>query len=158
MKQALILVAIVLAFTCAVSAQQKGEKKTVYDARLATKVGADEHGMRNYVFCILKTGPRDADITIKAEREGIFAGHMANIKRLADEGKLVLAGPFGENDRSYRGIFIFAVTTVVEAQKLVETDPVIRSGMMVAEMTPWYGSAAIMLINENHKKVAKKSF
>lgn len=158
MKHTLILIAIALAFTSSAVAQQTGAKRPKYDAKLAAKVGADEYGMRNYVFCILKTGPRDADITVKAERDGIFAGHMANIKRLADEGKIVLAGPFGENDRSYRGIFIFAVATVEEAQKLVETDPVIRSGMMVAEMTPWYGSAATMLINENHHKVAKKSF
>ncbi len=48
--------------------------------------------------------------------------------------------------------------TPSEAQKLVETDPVIKSGMMIAELTPWYGSAATMLVNENHKKIAKKSF
>lgn len=129
-----------------------------YDAALAQKAGADDYGMRNFVFCILKTGPNDAKITDKKERDKIFAGHMANIGRLADEGKLSLAGPFGKNDRSYRGLFIFNVETVEEAQKLVETDPVIKSGMMVAELTPWYGSAATTLINENHKKIAKKSF
>ncbi len=129
-----------------------------FDAELAKKVGADEHGMKSYVFCILKTGPKDAEITDKQKRSDIFAGHMANIQRLADEGKLVLAGPFGKNDRTYRGLFIFNVSTVEEAQKLVETDPVIKSGMMLAEFTPWYGSAATMLINDYHKKVAKKNF
>lgn len=129
-----------------------------FDAALATKTGADDYGMRSYVFCILKTGPKDASITDKKQRDEIFAGHMANINRLAGEGKLALAGPFGTNDRQYRGIFIFAVATIEEAQKLVDTDPVIRSGMMVAELTPWYGSAATMLINENHRKIAKKSF
>lgn len=127
-----------------------------YDAALAAKAGGDDSGMRSYVFCILKTGPKDASITDKKLRDEIFAGHMANMGRLAGEGKLALAGPFGKNDRQYRGIFILAVTTVEEAQKLVDTDPVIKSGMMVAEMTPWYGSAATMLVNENHKKIAKK--
>jgi uncharacterized protein YciI len=83
---------------------------------------------------------------------------MANMNRLAKEGKLALAGPFGKNDRAYRGIFIFNVATVEEALKLVETDPVIESGMMIAELTPWYGSAATVLINDLHEKVAKKSF
>lgn len=129
-----------------------------YDAALAAKAGGDDSGMRSYVFCILKTGPKDSAITDKKERDAIFAGHMANINRLAGEGKLALAGPFGKNDRQYRGIYIFAVATVEEAQKLVETDPVIKSGMMVAELTPWYGSAATMLVNENHKKIAKKNF
>lgn len=129
-----------------------------FDAATASKTGADDYGMRSYIFCILKTGPKDAAITDKKQRDERFAGHMANMGRLANEGKLALAGPFGKNDRQYRGIFILAVTTVEEAQKLVETDPVIKSGMMVAELTPWYGSAATMLVNENHKKIAKKSF
>lgn len=140
-------------------AQQTKETVTpAYDAELAQKVGADELGMKNFVFCILKTGPKDAEIKDGKKRGEIFAGHMANIRRLVDEGKIVLAGPFGKNDRAYRGIFIFNVTSVEEAQKLVETDPVIKSGMMIAELTPWYGSAATVLINENHKKVAKKNF
>lgn len=129
-----------------------------YDAELARKTGADDYGMRKYVFCVLKTGPKDAEIKDKAERAKIFGGHMANIKRLAGEGKLALAGPFGTNEKGYRGIFIFAVETVEEAQKLVDTDPVIRSGMMIADLTPWYGSAATMLINDAHEKVGKKSF
>lgn len=129
-----------------------------YDAELARKTGADDYGMRKYVFCVLKTGPKDAEIKDKAERAKIFGGHMANIKRLAGEGKLALAGPFGTNEKGYRGIFIFAVETGEEAQKLVDTDPVIRSGMMIADLTPWYGSAATMLINDAHEKVGKKSF
>lgn len=128
---------------------------SAYDAELAKRVGADDNGMKGFVFCILKTGPRDAEIKDKKQRDEIFAGHMANINRLAEEGKLALAGPFGKNDRTYRGLFIFNVATVEEAQKLVDTDPVIKSGMMVAELTPWYGSAATVLINENHKKITK---
>ena len=155
MKKILISIAILIAAAAAAPAQSN---KTAFDADLAKKVGADDYGMRNYVFCILKTGPKDAEIKDNAERDKIFAGHMANIKRLAGEGKLALAGPFGDNTKQWRGLFIFAVPTVEEAQKLVETDPVIKSGMMVADLTPWYGSAATMLINENHTKIQKKSF
>ena len=64
-----------------------------YDAELAKKLGADERGMKMYVLCILKTGPNDAKIKGK-ERDDIFAGHFANINKLAGEGKLVVAGPF----------------------------------------------------------------
>lgn len=154
----LLIMFVVIADTAAFGQKVEPASTQGFDAELAKKVGADEHGMKNYIFCILKTGPKDAEITDKQKRGEIFAGHMANIKRLADESKLVLAGPFGGNDRSYRGLFIFNVATVEDAQKLVETDPVIKSGIMVAELTPWYGSAATMLINENHKKVAKKNF
>lgn len=132
--------------------------KKEFDESLAKRLGADDFGMKSYVFCILKTGPKDAEIQDAKQRSEIFAGHMANMKRLGDEGKLALAGPFGKNNRAYRGIFLFNVATIEEAQKLVETDPVITSGMMVAELTPWYGSAAVLLVNESHKKVAKKDF
>jgi len=64
-----------------------------YDAALAQSLDADERGMRPYVLAILKTGPRDAEVTDKDERAALFAGHFANMTRLAEEGHLVLAGP-----------------------------------------------------------------
>jgi len=70
----------------------------VYDAALAKSLGADEHGMRSYVLVILKTGPKKA--TDKAERAKIFEGHFANMNRLAEDGKLAVAGPLdGKEDR-----------------------------------------------------------
>src|SRR5690606_13699400 len=60
-----------------------------YDAALAAKFGADERGMRAYVQVILKTGPKP--IPAGPERDAMFRGHFANMQRLSDEGKLVLA-------------------------------------------------------------------
>lgn len=125
-----------------------------YDADLAKKLGADEYGMKVYVFCILKTGPNDDKIKGK-ERDAIFSGHMSNIGRLAKEGKLAVAGPFEKNDRAYRGLFIFNVPTVEEAEKLVVTDPAVKAGIFIAELTPWYGSASLMATPEIHRKIAK---
>ena len=125
-----------------------------FDEELAKKLGADQRGMRKYVLCILKTGPKDAEIQGDARKE-IFAGHFANINRLADEGKLSVAGPFGKNEKAYRGLYIFNVETVEEAEKLVVLDPAVKAGVFVAEMTPWYGTAALMVVNETHKKIEK---
>ena len=127
---------------------------STYDAELAKKLGADERGMRMYVMCILKTGPKDAEIKGK-QREDIFAGHFANINRLADEGKLAVAGPFGKNERTYRGLYIFNVPTIEEAEKLVVLDPAVKAGVFVPEMTLWYGSASLMATPEIHKKLEK---
>ncbi|MFT3701073.1 MAG: YciI family protein [Agriterribacter sp.] len=82
--------------------------------------------------------------------------HLKNITRLADEGKLVVAGPFMD-DQPLRGIFIFNVATVEEAKKLTETDPAIKAGTLIMELHPWYGSAALMQIVSVHKKLTKKS-
>jgi len=83
----------------------------------------------------------------------MFKGHFANIKRLAGEGKLALAGPFGDKSE-WRGMFVFAVDTPEEAEKLVATDPVIRSGEMVAEYHRLYASAALMEVTGIHGKIA----
>jgi uncharacterized protein YciI len=80
---------------------------------------------------------------------------MANIQRLADAGKLVVAGPFGGKS-DWRGMFVFAVSTQEEAEQLVATDPVIKSGEMVAEYHPLYSSAALMMVNEIHQKISPK--
>lgn len=125
-----------------------------FDPDLAKKLGADERGMRMYVLCILKTGPKDAEIK-GDERKEIFAGHFANIGRLAGEGKLVVAGPFGKNDKSYRGLYIFNVAGIEEAEKLVVLDPAVKAGVFVADLTPWYGTAAMLVVNDTHKRIEK---
>jgi len=125
-----------------------------FDPELAKKLGADERGMRMYVLCILKTGPKDAEIK-GDERKAIFAGHFANIGRLGDEGKLAVAGPFGKSDKNYRGLYIFNVSTIEDAEKLVVLDPAVKAGVFTPELTLWYGSAAMMTVNETHKKIAK---
>ncbi len=125
-----------------------------YDAASATKFGADERGMKMYVMCILKTGPKDAEIKGK-DREAIFAGHFANIGQLADQGKLAVAGPFGKNDKMYRGLYIFNVATIEDAEKLVVLDPAVKAGIFVPELTLWYGSAALMATPAIHKTLEK---
>lgn len=142
-----------LALTCFAATVGLAEEPA-FDAELAKKLGADERGMKMYVLCILKTGPKDAEIK-GDERKEIFAGHFANIGRLADEGKLAVAGPFGKNDKSYRGLYIFNVTTIEEAEKLVVLDPAVKAGVFVPDLTLWYGSAAMMVVSETHKKIEK---
>ena len=129
--------------------------KEKYEPELARAVGADELGMRSYVLVVLKSGA--TKVPAGPERDEMFKGHFANINRLVAEGKLVLAGPFDGAD-GWRGLFIFAVSDIEEAKKYVATDPVIVKGEMSAEYHKYYGSAALMMVNEIHEKVAKKRF
>jgi uncharacterized protein YciI len=142
-----------LVLTCIVAFAGVAEEPA-FDAELAKRLGADERGMKMYVMCILKTGPKDAEVK-GDQRKEIFAGHFANINQLAGEGKLVVAGPFGKNDRSYRGLYIFNVPTIEEAEKLVVLDPAVKAGVFVPELTLWYGSAAMMEVPSIHKRVEK---
>lgn len=134
---------------------QTNPQEAVYDAQLANSVGADDYGMRKYVLVVLKTGPNR--VAAGPQRDEMFKGHFANMKRLAALGKLALAGPFDGTD-GWRGMFVFAVSDIDEAKTLVSTDPVIINGEMTAEYHKYYGSAALMLVNDFHPRVAKKQF
>jgi uncharacterized protein YciI len=126
-----------------------------FDAELAKRLGADKMGMKTYILVILKTGP--VNVPEGKERDAIFKGHFANIRRLADEGKLAVAGPF-EDKNDWRGMFIFNVETIEDAQKLAATDPVVKSGLMVPEYHKLYCSAALMEVGNIHKKISSESF
>lgn len=127
---------------------------TEYDASLASQLGADEFGMRSYVMVVLKTGPMDAEITDADQRAEIFKGHFENMTALAEEKKLVLSGPFIEGEGK-RGLYIFNVATIEEAEILVQSDPAVAAGIFVPEFTKYYGSAALMQIQKVHKTLQK---
>jgi uncharacterized protein YciI len=124
-----------------------------YDEALAKKLGADHLGMKKYVMAFLLRGDRVAEYTPE-QRQEIQAGHMANIGRMAEMGKLILAGPFFGNEE-LRGIYIFDVQSIDEAKALTETDPAIQKGVLKMDLKEWYGSAALMMVNEIHGKIAK---
>lgn len=126
-----------------------------YDAALAKKLGADDYGMHKYIMAFLKTGP--TKITDKAKRIALQKAHLKNISKLANEGKLVVAGPFMD-EGEIEGIFIFNVATIEEARALTETDPAIKAGTLIMELRPFYCSAALLEITGIHKKLAKVNF
>lgn len=125
--------------------------KAAYDSALAKRLGADEHGMRSYVLVILRTGPKP--MPKGKARDAMFAGHFANIERLAKAGKLVLAGPFGEHNGDWRGLFLLAVDDVEQARQLTATDPTVAQGELIADYHAWYGSAAVMMLPELHERL-----
>ena len=141
---------ILLMLLMVINMSEAGE----YDAALAEQLGANEYGMKTYVIAMLKKGP-NRDQTPEQAAE-IQRAHMDNIGRMAQAGQLVLAGPFMPNDDGLQGIYIFNVDSVEKAKALTETDPAVKAGRLVMELYPWYGSAALMLVNKEHKKVAKK--
>lgn len=154
LNRSIAIAAIFLVAGGIADAQTAKKPNPAYDAELAKKLGGNDGGMKMYVLAILKTGPNDA--AVKGEdRTKAFQGHMANIGRLADEGKLAVAGPFGKNDKTFRGLFVLNVPTVEEAQKLAETDPAIKAGIFAVDYIPWFGSASLMATNDIHKKISK---
>lgn len=133
-------------------------QNTKFDQKLADSLGADPYGMRNYFLVILKTGENDAKITDKTKRSELFNGHMANIKRLSEEGKIIVAGPFGENNLQFRGLFIINAKDEAEVTGLLHTDPTVKEKIFGYDIVPWYGSAALPLYLKYHDSVTKENF
>lgn len=127
--------------------------ETAYDSVKAQAYGADDYGMKKYVMAFLKKGPnKSADAETRNELQ---KAHLKNITRLAEEGKLVLAGPFfGDGD--LRGIYIFNVDNIAQAEALTNSDPSIQAGVLTMELKEWYGSAALMAIKDLHHSISKK--
>lgn len=129
------------------------QTESTFDEKLAKELGADDYGMKTYVFCLLKSGNNN-DAT-ENEKKIAFEGHMKNMNKLVEENKLVMAGPFFKNERNYRGIFIFNCSTIEEAEEWVKTDPAVKGNFLEAELTLWYSSAALMKVDEIHDSIAK---
>jgi len=134
------------------AAAESAAEESAYDRELAAELGADDYGMRPYVMAFLKSGSNPSENPEKARE--LQAAHLANIRRMAEAGQLVLAGPFMDRGE-VRGIYIFATGDIDEARAWTETDPAVQAGSLVMELHPWYGSAAIMQVNELHARIAK---
>ncbi len=145
----------ILLFFLILSLGKAQTEKNHFDQALADSLQADDYGMKKYVLVILKTGK--LGITDKEKINELFRGHMDNINRLVEEGKLIVAGPLRKNEKQYRGIFIMNVPTIQEAEELANTDPAISSGMLDVELFEWYGSAALPVYLETAKKITKEN-
>jgi uncharacterized protein len=64
-------------------------------------------------------------------------GHMANINHMASIGKLIVAGPMGD-DGDLRGIFIFDCKDEAEVRELCGNDPAVKAGRLALEIHPWW--------------------
>ena len=153
-SKALFIISLI-AFTFS-TAQEKKTEKPKFNQELATSLGADQYGMKPYTIVILTTGT--AKIEDKAKMGSLMKGHMENIGKLANEGKIVVAGPFLEkNKENYRGMFIFNTKSKEEAEQWVKTDPAVQAGIFSYEIFPWYGSAALPLYLKHHDEISKEN-
>lgn len=158
MKNCLLLFSFFVLFSCSSTQNKLANSKSditvlSFDSTQISDFGADDYGMKQYVIAFLKKGPnRDFE---QSKADSLQMAHLENIGKMAEVGKLVLAGPFIE-DGDLRGIYIFNVSTIEEAEALTNSDPAIQAGSLIMELKPWYGSAALMAVNEIHNVLSKK--
>lgn len=91
--------------------------------------------MKVYYLRLLKRGPLwTPEETPEAER--LQAAHLAHGRKLREAGKLILNGPVLDNG-DLRGVGIFRVDSLEEAQALSDADPAVQADRLVSELHPW---------------------
>ncbi len=113
-------------FLCPIEAQEKSD--TPYE-------------MTTYYVAFLYRGPKWTP-AVTPETERIQKEHLANIRKMAESGKLILAGPFTD-DGKLRGMFVFRVGSLEEAKALADGDPAVEAGRLVVEIHPWFSAKGI---------------
>lgn len=91
-----------------------------------------------YMFVFLNK-KENKDSLSAEELKTLMEGHLANITRLAEEKKLLAAGPFDGGG----GIFVLNTSSVDEAKGWLSTDPGIKANRWNIELLPCtlsYGS------------------
>jgi uncharacterized protein YciI len=90
-----------------------------------------------YTFVLLRRGPRAFEFG-EEELEELQAGHLAFLDRMREEGHLLLAGPFvDQDDETKRGFCIYR-TGIEETRRLIaDRDPSVRAGRMAVEVMTW---------------------
>ena len=108
-----------------------------------------EYEMTTYYMALLKKGPKwSPEVTEGTKR--VQAAHLANIEKLVDEGKMILAGPFLD-EWEVRGIFVYKVDSMEEAIALTEQDPAVISGRLSLEVHPWYSAKGITIVRDKNE-------
>lgn len=106
--------------------------------------------LETYQLGLLRKGPQHGTGT-KEVAEKIQAGHMANINKMAQLGKLVAAGPMMD-DGDLRGIFLFRASPE-EVRALVAEDPAVKAERLKLQLFTWTGPKHIgAQINEEFRR------
>jgi hypothetical protein len=88
--------------------------------------------VRTYVAGILREGPAWTDDDDR-RATGLDYNLLRQWKK---DGHVVVGGWFTDRSDS-RGLYLFAVDSVAEAEALVRNDPSVQSGKLVFEFHPW---------------------
>lgn len=108
-----------------------------------------EYEMTTYYMAFLKKGPKWSPEETE-ETKKVQAAHLANIQKLVDEGKMILAGPFLD-EWEVRGIFVYKVDSMEEAIELTKLDPAVLSGRLSLEVHPWYSAKGITIMSNKNE-------
>ena len=128
--QKLILVIVIGVFVFILTAKS-------HAGPAGNSIANDTPRMKQYWLVMLLKGTNRTQDKETAQR--IQTKHIANIERLAAEGKIIMAGPMGYTyDADLRGLFIIDAKDSATAASYVKTDSAVITGRLRFEVHPWW--------------------
>jgi uncharacterized protein YciI len=116
-----------------------------YNEAEAYEVAASLDRAIYYVY-LLKKGPLwSPDET--AEVDALQEAHLNNLRRLGEEGKLVVNGPLLDSFQlsgEIRGFGVLKAESLTQAQEWISSDPMVKVGRLVVEVHVWMISKGIL--------------
>lgn len=100
--------------------------------------------MKQYWFVMLSRGPRRGEPMADEEVAALQRGHMAHMAQEHAAGRLVLAGPFGD-DGDWRGIQVYDAGSREEVEAICARDPAVAAGRLACEVKPWWSQPGTVL-------------
>jgi uncharacterized protein YciI len=112
----------------------------IYDDAQAWK-DVSEHfpNMTIYYIFLLKKGPTWTPEETP-EIDALQEAHLANLRHLANWGKLVINGPLLDSfavSGEILGVGALKTSSLTEAQELISTDPMVKAGRLIFEIHAW---------------------
>jgi uncharacterized protein YciI len=120
------------------SADEKPSAQGTQEAKAKPPQAEKKIEFDKHYLILLRRGPAwTPEVTPEVEK--LQAEHLAHMGRMAEAGKLVAAGPFGEQqDPTLRGMCLYRTETLEEARQLAEQDPAVKAGRLKVEVMAWY--------------------
>lgn len=139
-RPASLRVALLAAALCAGAAGAAGTG-AAQDAAAAPEAPP---AMKQYWFVMLVRGPRRGEPMPEEEIAALQRGHMAHMAEEHAAGRLLLAGPFGD-DGDWRGLQIYDAGSREEVEAICARDPAVAAGRLACDVRPWWSQPGAAL-------------
>lgn len=131
-------VSLLLALTLLAEAPAAAPQPAAPPASAPAATAAHEPELVPYQLVILQRPAQPREYP-QEKLDEIQKEHLAHLMHLAETGKLVVAGPLGDQpDPRMRGLELFDVGSTAEAKRLAEEDPAVKAGRLEVVVMTWY--------------------
>ncbi len=109
--------------------------------------GKPRSAISGSVFYIIFWEPTEKS----GDRHLVHPAHIASVKALEKDGRLLQAGPFlGEDGKpDGRGMFILRVNSMAQAHEIAQADPYYIHGFRTYRLQPWRRSEGSISLRVN---------